>query len=428
MRNGIGAAASRLAKLVRGGAEQPRDKRLALVVQVDKPENLCATLGPALFDRMMDKLTLRLAAELRLIPQTRAPGAAEIRGVLVDPQRAGLTDLAQRLQQICQAGVDLPELRVAPMANAALVDEGSTRHELCALYARGAAALRSRDPLEASGRVIFVEMSGAAPGETPREPLDLAEHVRLNFQPQLCCDTGLLAALRIVPFVEHPHAGRLTMDDLQSRLDPRTLAAITRAALRQALAALRGWDRLGRNIPFISMQIADRELAEHDMADAIIWELDRLDLAPERLELEVCEPIGSDGGRLPVSETLQRLAGHGCRIALGNFGAGSAGLADLRRFGVGRVRIGREFISECDRREDQQHMILAIVALAEHLRLTTLADGVNNAGENAFVSQIGFNAVQGSAVAPVLDAGGTDAFLVEYDQSLPVPFETRRRV
>ncbi len=74
-----------------------------------------------------------------------------------------------------------------------------------------------------------------------------------------------------------------------------------------------------------------------------------------------------------------------------------------------------------------ERTILAVVALAEHLRLTTLADGVDTADEHAFVAQIGFNAVQGRAVAPLLDAGGTDAFLIEYDQSLPAPFDIRRR-
>ncbi|WP_374635589.1 EAL domain-containing protein [Paracoccus sp. (in: a-proteobacteria)] len=398
-----------------------------LVLRLENPENLCASLGPALFDQMMDKLTLRLAADLRLIPQTRTPGAAEIRGVLVDPQRACLPDLALRLQQICQTGVDLPDIRVAPVANAVIVSEGRARHELCALYARGAAALGSAGPRDGAGRVLFVEMSGAAQQDASPDPLALAEYVQLNFQPQLCCDTGRLAALRVAPFIDHPQSGRLELADLQSRFDGSALAGITRAVLRQALAALRGWDRLGRDIPFISVQIPDHDLAEPDMADAIIWELDRLDLAPDRLELEICEPIGSDGGRIPVSANLRRLAGHGCRIALGNFGSGSAGLADLRRFGVSRVRIGREFIAECDRREDQQHMILAVVALAEHLRLTTLADGVDSPGEYGFVGQIGFNAVQGRAVAPLLDAGGTDAFLLEYDQSLPAPFETRRR-
>ena len=427
MAYGNGAAAFGLTGQVNGGTDGRGRTRLVLVLRLENPENLCASLGPALFDQMMDKLTLRLAADLRLIPQTRAPGAAEIRGVLVDPQRAGLPDLAQRLQQACQAGVDLPDIRVAPVANAVIVSEGRARHELCTLYARGAAALGNRDPRDGLGRVLFVEMSGAAQQDTVPDPLTLAEYVQLNFQPQLCCDTGRLAALRVAPFIDHPRAGRLELADLQAHLDGGARAGVTRAVLRQALAALQGWDRLGRGIPFMSVQILDRELAEPDMADAIIWELDRLDLAPERLEIEICEPIGCDGDRVPVSANLQRLAGHGCRIALGNFGSGSAGLADLRRFGVSRVRIGREFIAECDRREDQRHMILAVVALAEHLRLVTLADGVDTADEYGFVGQIGFNAAQGRAVAPLLDAGGTDAFLLEYDQSLPAPYETRRR-
>ena len=46
--------------------------------------------------------------------------------------------------------------------------------------------------------------------------------------------------------------------------------------------------------------------------------------------------------------------------------------------------------------------VLAILALAEHLRLATLADGVATQDENAFLAQIGFAAVQGPAVAPEL--------------------------
>jgi EAL domain-containing protein (putative c-di-GMP-specific phosphodiesterase class I) len=213
----------------------------------------------------------------------------------------------------------------------------------------------------------------------------LAEHVRLNFQPQLCCDTGQLAALRVV--IHRPSApdgGRLELADLQSRLDGGTLAGITRAALRQALAACAAGTGWASGCPFMSVQIPDRELAEPIIADAIIWELDRLDLRPSGWSLRSANPSAAMVAACRSRPTLQRLAGHGCRIALGNFGSGSAGLADLRRFGVGRVRIGREFIAECDRREDQQHMILAVVALAEHLRLVTLADGVDTADEYAF--------------------------------------------
>ena len=71
----IGAAASRLARLVKGGAEARGRHRLALVLRLENLENLCSSIGPALFDRMMDKLMLCLVVELRLIPQARTPGS-----------------------------------------------------------------------------------------------------------------------------------------------------------------------------------------------------------------------------------------------------------------------------------------------------------------------------------------------------------------
>ena len=76
MAYGNGAAAFGLTGQVNGGTDGRGRTRLVLVLRLENPENLCASLGPALFDQMMDKLTLRLAADLRLIPQTRAPGAA----------------------------------------------------------------------------------------------------------------------------------------------------------------------------------------------------------------------------------------------------------------------------------------------------------------------------------------------------------------
>lgn len=428
MAYGIGAAASRLARLVKGGAEARGRHRLALVLRLENLENLCSSIGPALFDRMMDKLMLCLVVELRLIPQARTPGSGEIRGIIADPGAADVPDLLARLQWLCQAGIDLPELRIAPVMNAVIVGEGAARHELTSLYSRGAQVLRALDPLAGASQVMFVEMPDAPCDDAQTEAPPLSRHLRLNFQPQLCCDTGEVMALRVAAFIDHPEHGPVSLAELQPRLDARALTDLTGAVLRGALAALRGWDRLGLSVPFVSVQVPDRELATTGFADAIIWELDRLDIAPDRLELEVTEPIGREGGRIPVAEALRRLAANGCRIALGEFGTGSAGLADLRRFGVGRVRIGREFIAGCDRRGDQQRMILAIIALADHLGLRTLADGVATAAEYAFVTQIGMNAVQGAVVAPLLDEGGIDAFLTAHAAALPVPFDNRRRV
>lgn len=60
MAYGIAGAASGLARLVRGqGAAQGRT-RLALVLRVENVEMLRASIGPAVLERMLDRLMLRL--------------------------------------------------------------------------------------------------------------------------------------------------------------------------------------------------------------------------------------------------------------------------------------------------------------------------------------------------------------------------------
>lgn len=431
MAYGIATAATRLMRLVRGDAAQAnagRGKpRAVLVLRVENGDTLRASLGPAQVDRMMDMIALRLMAELRLLPQGRAPGQLELWGLLSDRKLGSIPGHLARLGTICRSGIDLGELCITPVVNAVIVaDDGAA--DLGALYNCGRDAIAGCSPLSDAGQIRFVEYPGAEAQPVSRaEPLFSPDQIRCFYQPQICCDTGALVAFRVVPRLEHADLGTLELEDFQTRLDSESLAASLRMVLRQSLGALRGWDRAGQDVPFLSLALTDRELADPSLAEAILWELDRLDLAPARLEIELSEPVGRFGGRVPVSNSLRRLSAAGCRIAMGGFGSDSAGLDDLRSFGVTRVRIGRHFVAGCDQRADQQRMILAILALAEHLNLTTLGDGVLTVEEKSFLSQIGFNAVQGKAVAPPLSPAEAEEFLQGHEQSLPPLFSIRRK-
>ncbi|WP_287885591.1 MULTISPECIES: EAL domain-containing protein [Paracoccus] len=422
MAYGIAAAASRLARLVRGERAARGKARLALVLRVENVEVLRDSIGPALLEQMLDRLLLRLVAELRLLPQGCSRGCGEILGLLAFGGCQAVPGLLARLQAICADGIGLPGMRIRPLVNAAIVGDETGRQGAAALYAHGRLALQGSGPLSPVGQVRYVETGRQA--EPPALALD---RVGLLFQPQLCCDTGQVAALRVLPRIWLDGGDSCGLAELEPRLDDGTLGQVVADVLHQAFAGLRGWDRLGRPVPLLSLSLSDRVLGDASIADMILWELDRNDLAPQRLEIEASEPIGRSGGRMPVTASLRRLRAAGCAIALGDFGTGSAGLDDLRRFGIGRVRIGRGFVSGCDRHADQQRMILAILALADHLGLATLADGVATQEENAFLAQIGFNAVQGPAVVPPLEAAAVDGFLLDRDRSLPAPFDLRRK-
>lgn len=429
MAYGINAAAARLRRLVgkAGGVVPPPAKtRAALVLRIENAEMLRASLGPRALDRLVEALALRLTAELCFVPQARFPGQTELYGLLAVRRSSALPGHLAQLGAICRSPVDLGEIRVTPVVNAVIVSDDGGRAGQAALYAFGRDALDACSPLTQGGQLRFVEYSREEP-PLRAEPLFSPDQVQCRFQPQICCDTGRVVGLSVLAGIEHPELGPLDLADFQTRLSDEVLGAAQRAVLRQALSALRGWDRMGLQVPVVTLPLGDRVLADPAFTEAVLWELDRLELEPARLEIEVTEPIGRSGGRAPVVENLQRLCSNGCRIAIGDFGSGQAGLDDIRLLRVSRVRVGHGFTAGCDRRVDQQRMILAILALAEHLRLATLADGVATIDEKSFLSQIGFGAIQGRAVVPPQTAREMDEVLTALETSLPPQFGLSRR-
>ncbi|WP_134678855.1 EAL domain-containing protein [Paracoccus ravus] len=235
-----------------------------------------------------------------------------------------------------------------------------------------------------------------ASGRGLHEPISARASAAFLFHPQICCDSGRIAAFRLSA------TGRSGVDH----------GSALRETLQYGLAALRGWDGLGA-VSFLSIALPEQALCDPLLAEDVLWEIDRQELAPDRLEIEVIDPHLRGTARETATRTMCRLAMSGCRIALGDFGIAGVGLEELRRVQARRMRVGRRFLAGCDSRVAQQRMILAILALAEHLGLETLGDGVETSEERGFLSQIGFTALQGPAVGAPLTSCEVERLLLD---------------
>ena len=128
-------------------------------------------------------------------------------------------------------------------------------------------------------------------------------------------------------------------------------------------------------------------------------DLDRFDLTPERLTVEVLETVIADMGDDIITRNIAGLATLGCAIDLDDFGTGHASIANIRRFAVGRIKIDRSFIMKVDTDPEQQRMVSAILTMAEQLGLETLGEGVETVGEHAMLAQLGCGHIQGYGLA-----------------------------
>ncbi|MBJ6372947.1 putative bifunctional diguanylate cyclase/phosphodiesterase [Sedimentitalea arenosa] len=220
------------------------------------------------------------------------------------------------------------------------------------------------------------------------------------YQPQISTDTGKVTGFEALARWSHPVHGMIPPDVfLPVMEDAGLMERLGQVMLYHALTALKAWDSAGVNVPRVGVNFAGDELRNPGLVDKIRWELDRFELAPERLSVEILETVVTDTPDDAVTRNIAGLADLGCRIDLDDFGTGHASIASIRRFKVSRIKIDRSFVMKADRDPEQQRLIGAILTMAERLELETLAEGVETVGEHALLAQLGCDHVQGFGIA-----------------------------
>jgi EAL domain-containing protein (putative c-di-GMP-specific phosphodiesterase class I) len=184
--------------------------------------------------------------------------------------------------------------------------------------------------------------------------------------------------------------------------------------LSNALVALTRWDKAGFRVPTVGVNFSSDELRNPRLADKLKWELDRFDLSPERLSVEVLETVMATDDHAVIVRNITALARLGCRIDLDDFGTGHTSITNIRRFAVHRLKIDRSFVTRVDQDRDQQRMIAAILSMAERLDLDTLAEGVETGPELATLAQLGCGHVQGFGIGRPMPFAATLEWLAAH--------------
>ena len=220
------------------------------------------------------------------------------------------------------------------------------------------------------------------------------------FQPQISTDTGQITGFEALARWNHPVRGMISPAEFLPVIEEAgLLERLAEVMMYHGLAALKAWDGAAAEVPQIGVNFAGSELNNPRLIDKITWELDRFDLTPDRLAVEVLETVVASAPDDVITRNINALAKLGCRIDLDDFGTGHASIASIRRFAVSRIKIDRSFVMKADRDPDQQRMISAILTMAERLGVETLAEGVETVGEHVLLAQLGCDHVQGFGIA-----------------------------
>jgi EAL domain-containing protein (putative c-di-GMP-specific phosphodiesterase class I) len=85
----------------------------------------------------------------------------------------------------------------------------------------------------------------------------------------------------------------------------------------------------------------------------------------------------------------------GVRLAIDDFGTGYSSLAQLKRFPIDTLKVDRSFIRELSSNAEDQAITEAIIAMGRTLGVTVVAEGVETAAQQTFLSARACDEMQG---------------------------------
>jgi diguanylate cyclase (GGDEF)-like protein/PAS domain S-box-containing protein len=179
-------------------------------------------------------------------------------------------------------------------------------------------------------------------------------------------------------------------------------ATATVAALPARVAPL----RLGLDVP-------EAYVTGGTMPADVQAALDRAQLAPERLVLEIPEGVGDADERVALDIASIRLMG--VHVALDHFGTGTSSLAELTRLPVDVLKLDRSFLARVDRDPQERALCEAVVGIGRALGVEVVAEGVETPAQLATLCGFGCGYAQGFLLSRPLPPAELAALLTERD-------------
>ncbi|TNC46591.1 GGDEF domain-containing protein [Rubellimicrobium rubrum] len=419
-----------------GSTGRGRSSAAALVIEIDRIKHIEAAHGRSGLERI-----LRITADRLRLAMRDADLTARIEGptfavVLAAPQGLDLEaalQVAGRIQRTLAEPIALGEFTLHPTVCIGLALPERLEHPtgeallqaatvaLVEAQRGGPAAIRSfseamRIRVDARGGLAQEVASALERGE-----------IAGFFQPQVSSSTGAITGFETLARWMHPARGLIPPAEFlpaveQAGLMPR----LGDVMLKCALTALREWEAHGIHIPRVGVNFSSTELCNPGLLDHIGWELDRFDLSPDRLVVEVLETVVASRSDDVVIRNLAGLAQIGCCLDLDDFGTGHASITSIRRFSIERIKIDRSFVTRIDEDEEQQRMVAAILTMAERLGLDTLAEGVETEGERAKLIELGCGHLQGFGIARPMPFAETLEWIRSWEKQNRSPTSARQ--
>ncbi|MGX4774086.1 bifunctional diguanylate cyclase/phosphodiesterase [Bradyrhizobium guangdongense] len=230
------------------------------------------------------------------------------------------------------------------------------------------------------------------------------EQFSLNYQPKVDMESGQITGVEALLRWNHPDLGSVSPAQFIPLAEETGLIVpIGRWVLKEACAQAMAWQRRGLLPLSMAVNLSPRQFADEHLLQDVDEALAASGMSPVLLQLEVTESMmmRNVGRALKVLDAIQS---RGIRLAIDDFGTGYSSMSLMKHFPIDTIKIDRSFVRDLPQDSEDQAIAQAIISMGKALGMTVVAEGVENAEQEAFLRTHGCDEMQGFLIAKPLPA------------------------
>ncbi len=274
---------------------------------------------------------------------------------------------------------------------------GSTQHEL---LINADAAMYHTKAAGKNGYSFF----DASMNSNARNQLQMSQDLHkaikhrqfcIYYQPKFDAMTGLPVGAEALLRWNHPEQGILGPDLFISMAEKTGLIIqIGEWVLDEACRQMREWYTQGYSHWRIAVNLSALQFCHSGLVTAVADTLARHQLPANCLTLEITETTAMHDADASLA-VLRRLSEMGVDLSIDDFGTGYSSLMYLKRLPANEIKIDRGFVRDLEHDTDDAAIVSAIVAVGQALNLRIVAEGVETAVQQRFLTHLGCHSLQG---------------------------------
>ena len=237
------------------------------------------------------------------------------------------------------------------------------------------------------------------------------EELSLVYQPQLSCKENQLIGVEALLRWNHKDRGMIS-PDVFIPMAERTMDIVPIGdwVLETACRQFKHWLDNGHPGLRMAINLSAVQLQDSDIVDRVAFLLNKYQLSPESLELEVTETSLMDDLEV-ARKQLSHIKSIGVQLTLDDFGTGYSSLGYLKQFPFDKIKIDKSFIEGLPGHKENSAIVDAIIQIGKSFSMKVLAEGVETREQEACLIDKGCTEGQGYYYSKPLSAEDFMAYL-----------------